>query len=368
MKHNIRGLLVLAFLHASVAVGADTVPIAAIYALTGPAAEGNAYSLEGVRLAVTELNQKGGVLGKPIKLHIFDNQSTPIGSHVAAVQAAEAGVTAIIGAAWSTHTLAIAKVAQEKGIPVISDYSTNPGVTAIGDFIFRVCYTDETQGGALARFARDDLRAATAVIFINLNSDYSIDLSKIIEQNFDRLGGRVVARIEYKPNQPSFAPLIRQAMEADADVMFFSGHDESGLIIKEAQGHQIRSIPLGGDGWSVDSFFSKGGNLLKRGYYCSHWSRDMESKASRAFLAKYGNSVDLGTGTALAYDAVTLLADAIQRAGSLDRHQIRDALARTRSFQGVTGDISFDERRDPLKRVVIMEIRDGRPYYLKTMK
>jgi branched-chain amino acid transport system substrate-binding protein len=367
MKHWIPGLLVLAALYASSASGDETIPIAAIYALTGPAAEGNASSVEGVRLAVAELNQKGGVLGKPIQLHVFDNQSTPIGSHIAAQQAAAAGVTAIIGAAWSTHSLPIAKVAQEKGIPMISDFSTNPGVTAIGDFIFRVCFTDEFQGRAMARFARQDLGAATCVIFINLTSDYSIDLSRILQQDFEQMGGQVLARIEYKPNQPSFASIIQQAMEADADVMFFSGHDESGLIIKEAQGRMIRSIPVGGDGWSVDSFFIKGGNLIKQGYYCSHWSQDMESQASRAFLSKYRNSANLGAGTALAYDAMMLLADAIQRAGSADRHQIRDALAMTRSFKGVTGSISFDEHRDPLKSVVIMEIRDGKPLYLKTL-
>jgi branched-chain amino acid transport system substrate-binding protein len=368
MKHWIWSLLVFTMLCAGVAHGDNAIPIGAIYALTGPAAAGNAYSLEGARLAVAELNQKGGVLGRPIRLQVFDNLSTPIGAHVAAKEAAEAGVAAIIGPAWSSHALPVAEVAQVEGIPMISDFSTNPGVTAIGDFIFRICFTDQFQGRAMARFAREDLKAATAVILINVTSNYSIDLAGIIQKNFEQLGGRVLARIEYKPNQPSFAPLLRQAEAADADVMFFSGHDESGLIIKEAQGHPVRSIPVGGDGWSVESFFDKGGNLLSRGYYCSHWARDMQSPASRAFLSKYGNNASVDVGTALAYDAVMLLADAIQRAGSVDRQRIRDALAATRSFPGVTGRISFDGRGDPLKSVVIMQIRNGKPVFLKTME
>jgi branched-chain amino acid transport system substrate-binding protein len=368
MKHWIRGLFIPLLLQVSIVSYADTIPIAAIYALSGPAAMGNSYSLAGVRLAVAELNQKGGVLGKLIELQTFDNQSTPIGSHMAAQQAAEAGVAAIIGAPWSTHSLPIAKVAQENGIPMISDFSTHPGVTAIGDFIFRVCFTDDFQGRAMARFAQEDLKAATCVIFINLTSEYSIYLANIIQQDFEARGGQSLARIEYKPNQPSFAPLVQKAMEADADVMFLTGHDESGLILKEAQGQKIRSIPLGGDGWSVESFFIKGGNLIKRGYYCTHWSKDMESQASDTFLSKYQDKVDLDPGMALAYDAIMLLADAIRRAGSLDRNQIRDALAMTRAFPGVTGTISFDENGDPLKNVVIMEIRDGRSFYLKTMQ
>ena len=367
MKRWIWSLLIFVLLCAGAAHGDNAIPIGAIYALTGPAAAGNASSLEGAHLAVAELNQRGGVLGRRIQLQVFDNRSTPIGSYVAAREAAEAGVAAIIGPAWSTHALPVAKVAQADGIPMISDFSTNPGVTAIGDFIFRVCFTDQFQGHAMARFAREDLGAATAVILINLTSDYSVDLAGIIQKNFQQLGGRVIARIEYKPNQPSFAPVVEQAETADADVMFFSGHDESALIIRAAQGHPIRSIPVGGDGWSVESFFEKGGDQLPRGYYCSHWARDMASQASQAFLSKYGNNTTLDVGTALAYDAVMLLADAIHRAGRVDRQKIRDALAGTRSFPGVTGRISFDKQGDPMKSVVIMQIRDGKPFYLKTM-
>jgi branched-chain amino acid transport system substrate-binding protein len=367
MKCWIWSLLIFTLVSAGAAHGDDAISIGAIYALTGPATAGNAYSLEGARLAAAELNQKGGVLGRPIQLLVFDDLSTPIGAHVAAKQAVEAGVAAIIGPPWSSHALHVAEVAQAEGIPMITDFSTNPRITAIGDFIFRVCFTDQFQGHAMARFAREDLGAATAVILINLTSNYSVDLAHIIQKDFEQLGGHVLARIEYKPNQPSFAPVVQQAEAADADVIFFSGHDESGLIIRASQGHPIRSIPVGGDGWSVESFFDKGGYLLSRGYYCSHWARDMASPASHAFLAKYGKNATLDVGTALAYDAVMLLADAINRAGRVDRQGIRDALATTRSFPGVTGRISFDKQGDPLKRVVIMQIRDGKPFYLKTM-
>ncbi len=345
----------------------EPIDIAAIYALSGPAAEANAYSLAGVRNGVNEVNQKGGVLGKKINLLVIDNQSTPIGSHLAAEKADSAGVAAIVGAAWSSHSIAVARVAQVRGIPMISSYSTNPQVTKIGNYIFRVCFTDDFQGVAMARFAREDLKAATAVIFVDLTSDYSLGLTKIFRENFEKLGGRVLLELEYKLKQETFDTQILMAKKAGPDVLFLSGHDESGWIAQKAQDAEIDAIALGGDGWADPSFFNKGGMKLKRGYYCSHWSEFSESERSRAYVSTYEKAVQLGVGAALGYDAVMVLADAVRRAGTPGRAEIREALAHTRSFEGVTGKISFNTDGDPVKSVVIMEIKNGTPSYLKTL-
>jgi branched-chain amino acid transport system substrate-binding protein len=180
------------FLWTIPAYGDETIDIAAIYALTGAAAEGNALTLQGIRYAVDEINKHGGILKRDVKLLVFDNKSTPIGSTVAAKQAVAAGVVGIVGSDWSSHSIAVAKVAQNNKIPMISSLSTNPEVTKIGDYIFRICLTDDFQGQIIAKFARQDLNAATAVIFVDVTSDYSLKLSEIFKKKFEELGGKIL--------------------------------------------------------------------------------------------------------------------------------------------------------------------------------
>jgi len=350
------------------AYGKETIDIAAIYALTGAAAEANAWTLQGVRYAVDEINRKGGVLGKRINLLVFDNQSTPIGSTIAAKRAAAAEIVGIVGSDWSTHSIPAARVAQNSEIPMISSYSTNPEVTKIGDYIFRVCFTDDFQGKAIASFARQDLNAATAIIFVDVTSDYSLKLSEIFRRNFERLGGRVVIELEYKLKQQFFDEEIKKAVKADADVIFIPGHDESGLIAREVQNAGATSILLGGDGCDTPAFFRKGGTELKHGYYSTHWSVYQDTDRSRSFVEKYVTSEVTAVNIALGYDALMLLADAIARSGSFERKKIRIAIANTRSFEGVTGTISFNAYGDPIKSAIFMEIKNGKPHYLKTLE
>ena len=356
------------FLSTTPVFGNENIDIAAIYALTGAAAEANAYALRGAGYAVEEINSQGGVLGKKINLFVFDNQSTPIGSTIAAKKAAASHVVAIVGPDWSSHAIAVARVAQNNGIPMISSLSTNPKTTKIGEYIFRVCFTDDFQGKVIARFARQDLNATTAVIFVDVTSDYSLKLSEIFQRNFEKLGGRVVLELEYKLKQQLFDKDVQKAVKADADVIFIPGHDESGSIAKQIQDAKVSSIFLGGDGWGNQVFFRKGGAGLKRGYYSTHWSVHLDSERSRAFVKKYIHSEASVDNIALGYDAMMLLAEAITRAQSTDRKKIRNAIANTRSFKGVTGIIDFNDRGDPIKSAVFMEIRNGKPRYLKTLK
>lgn len=349
--------------------GEETIDIAAIYALTGAAAETNAHALRGVGYAVDEINKEGGILGRKINLLVLDNQSTPIGSTLAAKEAVKANVVAIVGPDWSSHSIAVARVAQEVGIPMISSLSTNPEVTKIGDYIFRICFTDDFQGKIIARFARQDLDATTVVIFVDVTSHYSLKLAEIFRANFEQWGGKVLLELEYKLKQQQFDEEVKKAVKADADVIFIPGHDESGLIAKKAQDVGTSSVFLGGDGWGNAAFFRKGGTKLKRGYYSTHWSVYLDSDQSRSFVKKYNiHSRSYDDNTALGYDATMLLAEAITRSASTDKKKIRDAIANTSSFKGITGTISFNENGDPVKSAVFMEIRNGKPRYLKTLE
>ena len=348
----------------------EVIRVASIYAFSGLGALSQELSIKGVRFGVSEVNSRGGVLGKKLMLVELDNKSTPIGAKVASDQAVKDNAVAIIGSAWSSHTLPVARVAQAAGIPLITSISTLPGITDIGDCIFRVCFTDLFQGRVMAQFARQDLKAGTAVVFENLNSDYSMSLSREFCDNFEKHGGKILLRPAYKDRQEDFSKIIDQAAQVHPDVLFIPGYDESGGIINKALAAGLTAIPLGGDGWDMPDFFIKSAGKASGGYYCTHWSKDMDSESSRYFVNKYYpySENDIGTApAALAYDAVLLLADAIERAGSIDRRAIRQALAATRDFKGVTGIISFKEKGDPDKPAVIMKILADNAVMIKSI-
>jgi branched-chain amino acid transport system substrate-binding protein len=343
----------------------QAIRVAAIYSYSGPFAESNLSSVRGVRMAVEEINKNGGLLGRRLELLEIDNLGTPIGSRKAALKAVQYNVAAIIGAAFSTHSIAVARVAQDHGIPMITNVSTTPRVTRIGDYIFRVCFNDRLQGEVMARFAREELRARTAVTVFDVNSDYSMGLSHTFERAFAAGGGTLLARLPYRTMQPHFRDLVVRVRSMQPDVLFIAGHGESARILLEADREDVTSIPLGGDGWDDEGFSTQGGDKIKLGYFTTHWSPSMGSELSKRFVARYGEDGQIRAPTALGYDAVNLLADAIIRAGTVRRSDIRNALAATRDFKGVTGAITFDGFGDPVKNVVVMKIQDGQRLYLK---
>lgn len=343
----------------------DSIRIASIFAHSGAAASSNIPSILGVRWAIEEINHNGGILGRPIALIEIDNLGTPIGSKVAAKNAISQNVTGIFGPAWSTHALAAARAAQDAGVPMISNVATHPQITRVGNFIYRACYNDLYQGRVLGQFTRQELKAEQVVILQDISSDYSLGLAGTFKEAFEWFGGSVVAVLDYKASCTCFEKLLAEAKRAAPDAVFLPGHDESGAIIAKAQRMGLQVPFIGGDGWDVASFFEKGGNELVRGYYATHWSESVQTPQSLAFSAKHKNSYPFLSPAALSYDAVYLLADAIVRAGSTNRSAVRDALAQTRDFEGITGSMSFNADGDPIKNVVIMEISHGQPAYLK---
>jgi branched-chain amino acid transport system substrate-binding protein len=361
-------IIVLSLIGPSLADATAPIKIASIYSFSGPAADANKPSFAGVRLAVKEINSAGGVLGRQLELIEIDNLSTPIGSKVAADEAIKHHVTAIIGAAFSSHSMAIAKVAQKHHTPMITNISTNPAVTHIGDYIFRAGFNDSFQGKVMARFAREELRARSVLVIFNVASDYSLGFTHTFENAFIQGGGDIVAKLSYKVQQPHLRDIVDKAKSMQPEAIFIAGHSESGLIAKEAIQRGIEAIMLGGDGWDSESFFSHGGNQIALGYYTTHWSQSIDTPISRQFVARYGGQGMLFAPTALAYDAVKLLADAIERAGTTRRSIVRDKLAQTKGFEGVTGTISFNSLGDPVKSVVLVKIEAGRPVYFKEVE
>jgi branched-chain amino acid transport system substrate-binding protein len=250
---------------------------------------------------------------------------------------------------------------------MISPASTIPSLTGIGEHIFRLCYDDNFQGKMLAEFSFNELDARRAQVFVDIASDFSLNITDIFTHTFQSLGGKVVQEIEYKTGQVDYHPQIRKAQAHKADVVFLSGHDESGYIAHQLQEAGVMAIPIGGDSWDVESFFVSGGNKIKQGYFINHWTPDRKDPLSQSFLKKFPHERAVNASAALAYDAVHILAAAIKKAGSTDDRAICNALHSLQGFKGVTGEISFDPEGNATKRAAVIEIREGVPYYLKSL-
>ena len=348
--------------------GGQTIKIGSIFAKTGKTFVNNRTTFEGIRFAVQEINKNGGLLGKQLELLEFDNQSSAIGSKIAAKKAVKAGVITVFGANWSSHSLAAAPVLQGAGIPMITPLSTNPKVTLVGDYIFRVCYIDSFQGEVMANFAFHDLKAKNAAVLINANSKYSEGLAKFFIQSFKGQGGKILFEANYLEQTADFSFLIDKIKSLQPEVVFLPGHSkDSAFIIKQARDNGLSTTFLGGDGWDGVMYMMVG-NAIEGSFFTDHWHKDRSSDANYKFVASYKeHSVEPDAVDALTYDSVQLFADAVRRAGSFQPDKIRDALAATDTFEGVTGIIDLDKNGDPVKSAVILKFDKGAIVYVKSV-
>lgn len=369
MKHLLRiGLFVL--LSTSLCHAGKEIPIAAIFSKTGEAAPISVEHLVIARFAVDEINRAGGVLGQHLNLLEIDNASSALGSRTAAREAISLNVAAVIGGSWSSHALGMAPELQRAGIPMISPTATNPAVTGVGDCIFRACFIDSFQGIMLAAFVHDDLKARRVAVVTNADQVYSMDLSRCFIDRFTRYPGTAVAEFDYIETIASFSSVAGQIVGYPADVVFLPGYArDSSHIIQAARNRGINSVFVGGDGWS-HLMLNYSVEELNNTYFLTHWHKAMADDRSRAFVRKAAALFDesrINAGMALTYDAVYLLVDAMRRAGTSDPKQLRDALADTYDFTGVTGTIRFDASRNPVKPGVILRFRDGKTEVVKTV-
>lgn len=346
------------------------IKIGAIFSVTGIAAVHNQPMLEMTQLAVRHVNDNGGVLGRPLQLIVFDNLSTPIGSAQAAHHIVEQDMTAVIGAHWSSHSLVIAPILQEAGIPMISPGSTNPAVTRNRDYIFRACFVDSFQGVAMAKFASEELQAKTGVVVTNIDEDYSTTLGRFFSNAFQKTGGRILPELFYRGNATDFSKNINELIRQKADVVYLPGYTrDSGLFIKQAAKMGLSTIFLGGDAW--DEIERYAGSAINGSYQSAPWHPQVPFAASHRMQELYfaAHEKEIANNSSpLAYDAVMLLVEAITRAGTLDREAIRDALSSTRDFPGATGKITFDENGDPLRKgIIIIAFEDEKVVFKKTI-
>jgi len=353
----------------------EPVRVGSVFARTGPGAEENSPNYRIVKLAAGKINAAGGVLGRPLEIVELDTMSTALGARQAAHDAVKAGVVAVVGPSWSSQAMAMGPVLQQAGIPMLGATTTAPDVTAIGDCIFRVCYTDALQARVLARFARQDLGAARAVVVTIAGDVYSEGLSAGFTQHFTNLGGVVAGQVRYLQDAMDFTGQIEAVRREAPDLVLVAGYTrDSGLLLKQARGAGLDMPFLGGDGWTALEHYPYLDPAKGENYYVSHWHPDDASPASREFVdllhREFGPDALESTdaGNANAYDALCLVADAIRRVASAEPAAIRDALAATDGFPGVTGTISFRGSRDPVKPLVVLRITPDSVEFVKKVE
>jgi branched-chain amino acid transport system substrate-binding protein len=348
--------------------GSKTIKIGANLELSGGVASYGQSAKEGIQLAIDEINKKG-IDGKKLKLVTVDNKSDAAEATSGALKlVSQDKVVAMIGSATSTNTLAQVQIADQNHVPLITPTGTNPTITnkdgKVNDYVFRTCFIDPFQGTVAANFATNTLKVKNAAVLIDNSSDYSKGLAAAFKKAFANNGGTIVSEEGYVQKDTDFHATLTRIKSKNPDFIFLPGYyEEVGLIIKQARELGITVPFMGGDGWDSPTLVDLAGKAsLNNTYITNHYSSgDSDQKVQdfvAAFKAAYkGKSPD--AFTALGYDTVYFLADAIKRAGSADPKKIKEALAKTDGLELVSGKVKLDSNHDPIKSAVILEYKDG---------
>jgi branched-chain amino acid transport system substrate-binding protein len=341
--------------------------------MTGSEATFGESTDNGIKLAVEEINQAGGINGKQIRLITYDDKGEAREAGTAVTRlVTKDKVAAVIGEVASGLSLAGAPVCQENGVPMVSPSSTNPKVTKIGDMIFRVCFIDPFQGAVCAKFAREHatLKATKAAILYDQAAPYSVGLQEEFEKAFVTLGGTVTTKQVYQAGDQDFSAQLTAIRGSDPQVIFVPGYyTDVGNIALQAKKLGVETPLLGGDGWDSSKLGEIAGKAIDGCFYSNHYSHQDPSPRVQEFIQKYSaKHKETPDGlAALGYDAARILFEAMQRAKSLSGKDLAAELANTKDFDGVTGKISIDAERNAVKPAVMLEMKDGEPTYISTV-
>lgn len=350
-----------------------SIKIGGNFELSGGIASFGNKALNGVRLAIKEVNNAGGIMGRQIELIVEDNASQPSGAaNAMTALISRDKAVAVIGAVASSNTLAAARLAEDYRIPMISPTSTNPKVTIesgkVKRYVFRGAFIDPYQGELMARFAAGRLGARTAAVITDRTSDYSKTVALMFNTTFIANGGRIVDQEAYLQKDQDFRAQLLRIQGANPDIIFIPGYyDEAGRIIRQARELGILKPLLGADGWDSPRLIEIAGiEALNNTYFSNHYSPQNSSPANRRFRASYKKEYygEPDAISALGYDTAMILLKAIKKANSAEPDKIRDALE-TLEFEGVTGRISFDGWHNPVKPGVVIAIINGKQTFFQ---
>ena len=352
--------------------------------LTGEMPAVGASSRQAAELFAEQVNAAGGIaLGSdklPIELVVADN-STKADQAAAAAQRliSQNNVLVMVGPNASSCAIPAAEIADSLGCLMISPWSTNPKTTvdsATGKAkknVFRACFTDRFESPVLASFATRKLGAKTAAVLYDMSSEAPASQAALFKESFEKAGGKVTAYETYTTGDRDFSAQLTKVREAAPDIIYLPApYNDTPLIAAQARQLGIKAPFLGSDAWSSPDIIKLDtGKNLEGSYFCNHYSTEAASPKAKQFIAdytaRYGNAPD--DVAALTYDAMVLASQSISSAGKVDRTAVRDAMAATRTFDGVTGQFVYPEgAREPMKSAVIMQIKDGGFQWVNTVE
>lgn len=348
-----------------------TIKIGEFASLTGATASFGNASHNGAVMVIDAANASGGILGKKINLITEDDQSKP-GDAATAVRKliSRDRVVALIGEIASSRSLEAAPIAQQSKIPMVTPGSTNPNVTKVGDYIFRVCFIDPFQGTVMAKFTLNSLKKTRVAVLTDVRQDYSVGLAQFYKEYLTKNGGTIVGEQSYSSGDQDFKGQLTSIKGTNPEVIFIPGYyNEVGLIARQARELGITVPLLGGDGWDSPTLTQIGGPALENTFFSNHFSVEDQNPIVQDFVRMYRERFkkDPDGMAALGFDAAKVLLDAMMRAGSTEPAKVRDALAATVDFLGVSGKISIDPDRNATKSAVVLAIKDGQFHYAETI-
>jgi branched-chain amino acid transport system substrate-binding protein len=344
--------------------------------LTGSTATFGISTKNGIDMATEEINAGGGLLGKKVEIYLEDDRCLPEEAASAVKKlVTQDKVVAVLGEVASSRSLAGAPICQENQIPMITPSSTNPKVTEVGDYIFRICFIDPFQGEAMAKFAYENLGLRKAAIFKDSKNDYSVGLAQYFAETFKKLGGQIIAVESYFEQDQDFKAQLTAIKTKKPETIFIPGYyTEVGLIARQARELGLTIPLLGGDGWDSPKLaeiatIKKTGDALKDCYFSNHYASDDPNPVIQDFIHKYKakyNEVPDAMAV-LGYDVANILFDAIKRAGTTEGPKIKEALAKTVNFAGVSGTTTIDSARNARKPLVVLKVVGSAYEYVATV-
>ncbi|MFZ1462119.1 MAG: ABC transporter substrate-binding protein [Ignavibacteria bacterium] len=339
--------------------------------LTGSEATFGQSEHNGLMLAVEEIN-KQGLLGKQVKLITEDNQGKPSETQTVVQKLINRDkVVAIIGEVASSRSKAGAPICQAAKIPMISPASTNPEVTTIGDYIFRVCFIDPFQASVMSKFAINSMKVKRVALLIDQKNAYSTGLADNFRKVFTVMGGDIVEEQKYSAGDKDFKAQLTSIKAKNPEAVFIPGYyTDVNLISIQAREIGLTCPLFGSDGWESEKLTEgKAKDALEGSFFSTHVSADDPSPNIQNFIKKYQEKYKSKPDAMafLAYDAGMILFDAIKKANSTEGEKIKNELAKVKDYPGVTGIITINEQRNAVKPAVVMEIKGGNFVYKETI-
>ena len=321
---------------------------------------------DAAKLAIQPVNDAGGLDIGGRKQHVTlviedDQDRAEVAAGAAQKLINQEKVVALIGPSLSRNAIPVADVAESAHIPMISPNSTNPATTAGKKYAFRAVFTDPFQGRVIARFARNELRAQKAAALYDIASAYNRDIAEVFKQAFTEIGGEIVAFESYTTGEKTFSNELMHIKQSGASVLFLPNYDnEVPSQAQQARRAGISATLLGADAWSTIKPSDRAD--LEGGFFSGSWSSELTSEQAQEFIKAFrqlynSEPTDI---SALTYDTVGLLFEAIKNQKKAEPETIRDGLANIKDYKGVTGSIGYVGSGDPVKSAVISQVKDGR--------